>query len=81
MLFLTITNTALLGHPPPVCLRPPSVHFSTASLFPPPPPPPQGHWLFVVDLVFVFFLGCVNAHPHARVFAHALTPVLTMHPP
>lgn len=28
MLFLTITNTALLGHPPPVCLRPPSVHFS-----------------------------------------------------
>ena len=28
-----------------------------------------------------FFLGCANAHPHARVFAHALTPVLTVLPP
>ena len=72
-------NQHSLAGSPPTCLSPPhNVHFSPSLSL---PTPTSTSSLALCCGFCFFFLGCANAHPHARVFAHALTPVLTVLPP
>ena len=72
-------NQHSLAGSPPTCLSPPhNVHFSPSLSL---PTPTSTRSLALCCGFCFFFLGCANAHPHARVFAHALTPVLTVLPP